>query len=144
MSDHERTLNKRGRNAAPRVGQLLVDEGLTPELILCSTAQRAKETAELVMSVSGCESIPIIHLDELYLAPPAAYFAMLNLHAGECETVMVVGHNPGLEDLVNQLTGQPVTMATAALAKIQTNSWPELVSQPVGQLVDHWLVRDLD
>jgi len=143
LTDHERTLNKRGRKAAPRMGQLLVDEGLVPELILCSTAHRARETAELLFQVSGFES-KIIHLDELYLAPPRAYYSMLSEYAADLETVMIVGHNPGLEDLVDELTGEPATMPTAALARIAVESWNELAANVGGRLIDHWLPRELD
>ena len=145
MSDHERPLNKRGRNAAPRIGRLLVDSGMVPDLMLCSTAQRARETSDLVISAAKCgEDTPINYLDELYLAPPSAYYKMLNVHAGEADMVMVIGHNPGLENLIDELTNEPVTMPTAALARIEVESWQELVSQPVGRLVGHWLVRDLE
>lgn len=144
MSDHERPLNKRGRGAAPRVGQLLVDVGMVPDLILCSTAQRARETVALMISASECTESPISYLDELYLAPPSTYYNMLGAHAGDANTVMVIGHNPGLENLVDQLTGQPASMPTAALARIEVQNWQELAAQPTGQLVGHWLVRDLE
>ena len=144
MSDHERPLNKRGRGAAPRVGQLLVDVEMVPDVILCSTAQRARETAGLVIKAADCEKSQVSYLDELYLAPPIAYFEMLGVHAGEADTVLMIGHNPGLENLVNQLTGEPASMPTAALARIEVQGWQELASQPMGQLVGHWLARDLE
>jgi phosphohistidine phosphatase len=142
-TDHERILNKRGRKSAPRMGQLLVNEGLVPELVLCSTAHRARETADLLFQVPGFES-RIVHLDELYLAPPQAYFSMLSTHVTDQEIVMVIGHNPGLEDFVDQLTGEPTSMPTAALARIAVDCWQELASDADCRLVDHWLPRELD
>jgi len=143
MTDHERTLNKRGRKAAPRMGQLLVNNGLVPQLVLCSSARRARETAELLFQVPGFES-RIVHLDELYLAPSKAYYRMLSAHTTDQKIVMVIGHNPGLEDLVDELTGEPATMPTAAVARIALDCWQNLAADAGGRLVNHWLPRELD
>ncbi len=69
LADHERPLNKRGKKTAPQMGRLLSTEGLVPDLILSSTAVRARETAEAVAKSSGYEG-PIELLESLYLAPP--------------------------------------------------------------------------
>lgn len=143
LSDHERPLNKRGREAAPRMGQLIVDKSLIPDVILCSTATRARETTELLLQVPGFET-NVEYLDELYHAPPKSYYQALTAVDSNCETAMVVGHNPGLEDLVDELTGNCVTMPTAALAHIEVAGFDSLVSEPTGRLASHWIPRELD
>ena len=74
--DHQRPLNERGKLAAPRMGQLILDEQLTPDTIVSSTAQRARETVQAV--ASSCQ-FPgeIVYDDNLYLAPPAVYLDIL-------------------------------------------------------------------
>ena len=63
LSDHERPLNKRGKKAAPLIGQLLYEQDLVPDIILSSTARRARNTAEIVAEVSGFEG-EIYYLDD--------------------------------------------------------------------------------
>ena len=67
VADHDRPLNKRGKKDAPRMGQWLAEQGLTPEVIVTSTAKRARKTAELVAESCGCQREPIV-LPELYHA----------------------------------------------------------------------------
>ena len=117
MDDHERPLNGRGTGDAPRMGRLLRCEDLTPGLILCSSAVRARQTVELVIEAGGLNGELQIR-DELYLASPRTYLALLLETAEAHETVMVVGHNPGLQELLNELTGNHLRMPTAALAQI--------------------------
>jgi phosphohistidine phosphatase len=69
LEDYDRPLNSRGRKAAKRIGLLMRDEGLTPNLVLCSTAQRTRETADLVYAES--DSTPeVVYRDDLYHAEP--------------------------------------------------------------------------
>jgi phosphohistidine phosphatase len=105
LEDHDRPLNKRGEHDAPRMGHLLREEDLVPDLILSSTAKRARKTAEAVAEASGytgeVELIP-----ELYGGGPEAYLETLHNLPGENLRVLVVGHNPDLEELVEMLTGK--------------------------------------
>ena len=134
LTDHERPLNKRGRKAAPRMGQLLADEGLVPDLILSSTAERARATADLVAERSGYDG-EVLVTDELYLAPPSAYFGLIGALNDAHNTVMVVGHNPGISEFVTNLTGESTEMVTAALAHTQMNieSWRDLQQRPIAE-----------
>lgn len=117
MSDHERPLNARGLRAAPIMGELLVRESLSPELVLCSDAQRARETWELVHEASELEC-EVELKSELYLAEPSVYLSLLTQVTTGTKCVMMVGHNPGISTLVSLLTGKNVDMPTGAIARI--------------------------
>lgn len=144
LADHDRPLNKRGLRDAPRMGKLLREEGLVPDLILGSTARRAKKTAEAVAEASGYEGE--IQLEAgLYAAGPEAYLEALHVLPEEVQNVLVVGHNPGLEELVELLTGEAVSLPTAALARVAlpVESWGSLTEEIEGELVRLWVPREL-
>ena len=99
VGDHDRPLNKRGKCEAPRVGEHLQQANLQPELIISSTAKRARKTASKVAQQCGYQGV--IELQgTLYLAPPDAYVETLRNVDDSVNRVMVVGHNPGLEQLL--------------------------------------------
>jgi phosphohistidine phosphatase len=142
VADHDRPLSKRGKRDAPRMGQLLRDEELVPDLILSSTAKRARRTAQLVAETCGYEGD--IELDEsLYLADPEAYLEALADLPDAVQRVMVVGHNPGLEELLEALTGEAEPLPTAALAEVALSiaHWGQAKAAQ-GQLVNVWLPRE--
>lgn len=117
LPDHDRPLNKRGRQSAPYMGALLREKGLLPDIILTSTARRAVETADLVVSALQFEG-EILSTSRLYLAEPSNYFdlfAEVPLGAGRA---LFVAHNPGIAELVFQLTTQHREMCTAGVAHI--------------------------
>lgn len=132
LSDHDRPLNERGERDAPRMGRLLRDEGLWPDLILSSTARRARRTAELLLtdreSDTSEDDTEIRYLSELYLADPEDYLGAVRRVAGQAESVLVVGHNPGLEMLLQSLTDAWHRLPTAAIARIDLpiDAWTDL------------------
>jgi phosphohistidine phosphatase len=144
LSDHERPLKKRGLRDAPRIGELLAEQDLVPDVILCSTAVRARQTAERVRASCGRE-VPLHFTKELYLAGPGRYLDLLAELPDATRRAMVVGHNPGLEELVTVLTEEEQTLPTAALAWIQlaVETWSELAPDTRGQLVRLWRPREL-
>lgn len=144
LSDFERPLNKRGQRDAPRMGRLLADEGLTPDLIITSSAERALTTAELAALGSGYEAELIVSR-QLYHADPEDYLALLRANGGAAERVLVVGHNPGIESLVEDLTGMYQRMPTAALAlvRLPIESWAELSGETAGKLAVVWRPKEL-
>ncbi len=144
LTDRERPLNGRGRRDAPRMGALLARLDTVPELIVCSAAVRAVQTANAVADAAGYEG-EIRRLPELYGADTCDFWAALQAVADEVETVMLVGHNPELEDLVESLTGQSEPMPTAAVAllKLPISSWCEIESVDRGTLVQVWRPREL-
>jgi phosphohistidine phosphatase len=144
MSDYERPLNARGKIDAPNMGQVLRDEELVPELIITSSAERARTTAELAAISCGYEN-DIVYTRELYHAAPDAYLETLRELGQENERVMVVGHNPGIEYLVELLTEEREVMPTAALAQVELPiaQWADLDEEVVGKLVNVWRPKEL-
>jgi phosphohistidine phosphatase len=142
--DHQRPLNSRGRRDAPRIGRLLREEDLVPDLILTSTAARALETAELVADASGFGG-PLEKLRAFYHAPAEIFLETLRSLSGDFERVMIVAHNPGLEELLAELTGEDELLPTAALAHVALpiSSWRHLRAGETAELVNLWRPREL-
>ncbi len=144
LSDHDRPLNKRGKRDAPNMGRLIRTEGLVPGLILSSTAKRARRTAEAVAEYSGYEH-EIRFTRDLYHADPEDYLYLLRNLSDEFDSVMVVGHNPGQQELLEILTGDVEHFPTAALAQVSLpiQSWGELDEYTEGTLEYLWRPREI-
>lgn len=142
LADHDRPLSKRGKQDAPRVGDYLQKAHLEPDLILSSTALRARDTAEIVAQACGYPG-EITYLSEFYLAGSEEYMDALCQAPDEAQIVMIVGHNPGLEELLAELTETGEHLPTAALAQVElpVESWSALQGMIQGQLVQLWLPR---
>jgi phosphohistidine phosphatase len=143
MDDWQRPLNDRGRRDAPRVGEWLRERSVMPDVIITSDAVRARTTAQAVATAAGY-SRDIVADPSLYHAKPADVIDVLNGVADEAHTVLIVGHNPGLEDLVRQLTGEPHGMVTAALVELDVpiDRWSELDGTIAASIVETWQPRD--
>jgi phosphohistidine phosphatase len=116
VEDHDRPLNKRGKKTAPQMGRLLSTEDLVPDLILSSTAVRARDTAKAVAKAASYEG-PIELLDSLYLATAGKLMDEAQSHTPDSVgRLLLVGHNPGMEDLVGILSGKREAFPTGALA----------------------------
>jgi phosphohistidine phosphatase len=138
-TDHDRPLNKRGKRTASLVGGLLQDEGLIPELILSSSAVRAYATAFLVAEACNYTG-EIEQTRRLYQAEPQDFIEVLRQMDEKYARVLVVGHNPGLEMLIDTLTGEAIVMPTAALAHIELSIelWSDLNQNTECKLVNVW------
>src|SRR5919198_2099009 len=102
LQDHDRPLNKRGKRDAPRIGKLLMELDLVPDLIISSTAKRAKDTAKAVGEASKYNGR--IELNpSLYGTDFDSYLRALRLVPDDFNKVLIVGHNPALEELVSLL-----------------------------------------
>lgn len=99
--DHKRPLAPRGRAAAPLVGERLKALGLRPEIVLVSTALRTRETYDLVAGVAGLPAAEFE--DDLYLASGQVLLRRLKKTPPRTTSVMLVGHNPALAELVRRL-----------------------------------------
>jgi phosphohistidine phosphatase len=131
--DQARPLNARGRETAPLVGRYLAQSGLTPDLIVCSTAIRTRQTCALV--TAELAKVPKIAFEEaLYLAEPEEIISVIQTAPAKAHTLMIVGHNPGIHQAAAELTsaGNPEDLQllsakfpTAALAVIDfaTDDW---------------------
>lgn len=144
LTDRERPLNKRGRRDAPTMGDLLRQQDIVPGLIISSTARRARQTAEAVAEAAGYDG-EVLYLDELYGAEPAEHLAALRSLSDDVDCAMVIGHNPGLEDLLELLTDQWERLPTAAIAQMTLSvpNWARLGAEGSAQLVRVWRPREL-
>lgn len=143
LPDHDRPLNKRGKRDAPRVGRLILQQGLVPDLIVSSTAKRARSTAKRVAKACGYAG-EIRLTPHFYHAPAGTYIEVLNHLPDDYWRVMVVGHNPGMEELMARL-GRNCEMPTAALANVALpiDRWNQLDGATEGKLVHVWHPRNL-
>ena len=99
VADHERPLGARGNREAPLAGKWLVEQGIYPDMILCSDAVRTRQTCTWVCSELG-EKAPTPYLDSrLYDADAASALAVINETEEQVRTLMVVGHLPWVQDL---------------------------------------------
>jgi phosphohistidine phosphatase len=101
MEDFERPLARRGREAARRMGAYLVDEDLRPDLALVSPARRTQETWHLLKESLG--HVPARSEPRIYEAPPDRLLAVVNGVEPDVGSLLMVGHNPGLEELLHLL-----------------------------------------
>jgi phosphohistidine phosphatase len=153
VDDHERDLAPRGEAAAPRVGELIAASGLVPDLVLCSTAVRARRTWELV--VDRLPAAPKVRLRrEIYLAAPETMLKLVQAEGGSARRALLVGHNPGMHAFARRLAGSgdaklrarlAEKFPTAALARIafDLDDWRGLAPGK-GELRGFWRPRDLD
>ena len=144
LSDYDRPLNGRGKRDAPRMGKHLRQEGLIPDRILTSSAKRARKTASKVAKTCGYTG-KVKKIDAFYDTVPGVYFETLQALPNKYQCVMVVGHNPTMEQLVSHLTGRIKRMPTAALAHIEIpiEHWEELNLYTKGVLVNLWTPKTL-
>lgn len=143
MRDVERALTKRGRRSATRVGELIADR--LPDRVLASSAVRTRETVEYFSKAAGYMG-PVEFLDTLYLAAPSAYLTAVAERGGDAARLLLVGHNPGLEELVSLLTGERVSLPTAALAEccLDVATWSDVTFDTRAELVRLSFPRDDD
>ena len=148
-ADFDRPLAPRGRGAASRMGRYLVETGLLPDAIVCSSATRAVQTVHGVAQAARL-SLRIARFEgAIYEAGLPALLGVLGGCAPGVRRTMIVGHNPGLEDLLDHLAGGvPVPddgklLPTAALARLALpDDWRRL-DRGCGELIALTRVRDL-
>lgn len=126
------------------MGELVREHGLMPDVVISSDAVRARLTAE-AMAESLHYAGEILLDQHLYMAGPDDILSLLRRVRQNPETVMIVGHNPGLEELVEQLTGERQDLPTAALAQIvlPIDRWRDLTLSTRGTLMGHWRPKEL-
>lgn len=132
--DFARPLAKRGKHDAPKVGAWLYREGLVPDHVICSPAERARQTAEIVCKRLDFKKKKIVLDADLYAAEVSDLLAALARCPASATTVLIVGHNPGLEDLVKHLAGEDLDLPedgkllpTATVARLEMpDDWSQL------------------
>ncbi|MFI6158058.1 SixA phosphatase family protein [Kitasatospora sp. NPDC051170] len=105
VDDHERPLADRGRHQAPEAGRWLVDSGINPDFVLCSTALRTRETWKLAAHELPKRTRKTVYEDRIYEASPGEIIAVLQEVPEEYADVVLVGHNPGVLGLTQVLAG---------------------------------------
>ena len=123
IKDHERRLTTRGEEDAALMGRYLASRGLVPDVMLYSDSRRTRQTADALLH--ACEgsstSVEQFSLRELYLADPETILGAVDLYGSRGVTVLVVGHNPGLEQVATTAAGAHVRLRTADLAIINVD-----------------------
>ncbi len=129
--DFDRALTPDGRKMARQTAELLKQQAVQVDLILTSAARRTIQTAQLVAEVI-CPDAPFIALDELYLAAPEAYVSAVRQQAepGD-QAVLVVGHNPGLAELLCFFAQDHVSVppSTLSVFELPFTAWSDLSIQ---------------
>jgi phosphohistidine phosphatase len=114
--DHDRALNARGRDAAPQMGAFLADQGLIPDCVRVSTARRTRDTWNHV--AAALPRPPVALFDaRLYEAAPGDILDVIRETPASCRALLVVGHNPGLQELAMMLTRSGAAGARKRLAE---------------------------
>ena len=138
-SDHERPLNKRGLHDASMMGARLLTLGIKPDLIVCSSATRAHKTAQLIATEIGYQKSHIVINSDIYEAGVDGLREVVQALDPALNRVMLVGHNPDITELLNQLSNRPITsMPTCGIATLQisVNSW-EGFNRAAAELVQY-------
>jgi phosphohistidine phosphatase len=115
LRDFDRPLNERGVGDAKLIGDLIRKKKIKPDLIVGSPAERARQTADLALK-SARLKVEMKFDKRIYEASPDVLVKVLSQIKDTSNTVMLVGHNPGFEELLETLTGEAPTLPTASLA----------------------------
>ena len=144
LSDHDRPLNKRGEKACRTMGTFLSQQNRVPDKIICSTAKRARETVTGLLETLSIEC-EIVYTRALYLADVDTMLEQLHPLSIEFRVVMLVGHNPGMDEFLEVICNEPEHMPTAAIAEIRFNisSWQELTANTPAKLNNLWKPREI-
>jgi phosphohistidine phosphatase len=143
VSDFDRALNGRGERDADQLGRVLAGRNFLPDYILSSSAVRSLATAQRILA--HCRPAPPMETTrELYLAPWSEYVRWLRLTPDEHERVMVVGHNPSLEDWIEPLVGRFEKLPPGAMAvvRLPIDSWSDASLDSRGKLLEVYRPKD--
>ena len=129
QSDFERPLNERGQHDAPLMGRRLQQAGIVPSVIISSTARRTRETAEHIAAATGYDPGAIKWEEKLYHCIPSVFEELIYELNDNLKTVVIIAHNPGITEFVNQLSPEFFTgnMPTCGIvgAQFEAASWEE-------------------
>lgn len=145
VPDHERPLKKRGHRDAEKMGKFLRHKELVPDLIICSTAERAEKTADDVAKACKYEH-EIVYTDALYMAEPSVICEVVKQHAKKQKTVMIIGHNPGLEAFLQIMAGKVESLPTGSIAylTVKIDEWKQISNDKEISIKNLWRPKDLE
>lgn len=148
-SDFDRPINERGNKNAIRIGQWMSKNNCMPEKIISSPAVRAKQTIELVVDqIKGISNTKISYEEDLYLASLNTLLENINVYKDDVSSLMIVAHNPGLEDLVHYLSNtaesdyKSMTTANLVIYEYSNNQFDAELDK--GQLIHFIKPKELD
>lgn len=136
LKDHDRPLNDRGRDAAPKMAAYMKSKRYKPDLVLCSTARRTVETYDLVKDVLGDAKVKFE--ESLYLAEDRKLFERLHWLDDDVSSVMFIGHNPGMEQFANALAALPGRESEEKLHKRMRDKFSTCALAVIKFPVDTW------
>ena len=136
LSDHDRPLNERGNADAPEMAERLALQPLANPHVLISSAKRTQETWQHIAAATGIEEKNTTVLEQLYLAPAQVMMQCIANLPDDCETAIVIGHNPGISELAGYTGADVVTMVTAQVVglEVHVEQWSHL-SAGTGDIV---------
>ena len=142
LRDFDRPLNDRGKNDAKLIGQYLGKKKIAVSIVVSSPAKRARRTAEIVLQAAGLPN-EIAFDERIYEASPQQLLRIISEIGSTHESALLVGHNPGFEDLLTSLTDRSAHMPTASLACIEldVNNWADIAPRS-GEL--SWFITPKD
>lgn len=117
VADHDRPLAERGRRDAPAAGRWIAGQIGTVDVALCSPATRAQQTQQLAFGELG-DDVAVVADERIYDATPGDLLSVVHDVDDAATTAVLVGHNPGLSQLVAVLTGEQHELKTAAIAVV--------------------------
>ncbi|MEM6641029.1 MAG: histidine phosphatase family protein [Pseudomonadota bacterium] len=129
LPDHARPLNDRGRRDVPTIGDRLSQRELYPDMILSSSAVRARTTAALVAPYVNLPADRVAVTDDLYMANTDIYLSLVQLADTNVDTLMLVAHNPGITEFASSLTDAAIDhMPTASvfICRFDVAAWHEV------------------
>ncbi len=144
LADHERPLKKRGKKDAKLIAKVIKKKNLIPDLILSSSAVRTKETVEVLTDALDFDG-EIIYSDELYMGEPPDFVNALKDIDNQYETVLIVGHNPGLEAYLQIIDGEIEAVPTGGLGYLvlALEDWKDISMETMGDLIGFWKPKEL-
>lgn len=154
LRDFDRPLNKRGRKGAEVMGRHICEHGIRWQRILASPAVRVTQTIEIAANAAG-KSAPVSWDRRIYLANSATLMDVLRDQGGDPESILLIGHNPGLEDLIfdlvpddgssplRDIVEEKFPTAAYAVLELGIDGWPD-IDENCARLVHLVRPRDLD
>lgn len=138
LEDFDRPLNRRGKQDAPKMGGRLKDKNIMPDLLISSPAKRTLKTARKMAKAMGYPKKKISFIDSLYHASSREFFLVIQGISSSVDTLMVVGHNPGLTDFANAICERGIdNIVTAGIYAVQlsVDDWKEIKNGSKGRLL---------
>jgi phosphohistidine phosphatase len=139
QKDIKRPLNEKGKKEVPFMSEILLNYDVSPDVIMVSPATRTRETVEAILEITKWDSGKIIYNEQLYMALVAELTDIMRKADNQAETLMIVGHNPGLTQMVNLYTNVEIdNLPTSSFCIIQfdkISNWKDIVYGVKGNLI---------